>query len=447
MRIKSASLLVLTCAVTCLGGCLESARPTATGKGNIRGVHAISTAPEVDFLIEEHSLGAINYKGSTSTQPFDDFTYNFHFETRFPGDAVVRRIATHSLAVVPDTDYAFVLTGTVDAPSILVWETPERQWGGSETVLEASAGHLAAGIGAVDVYLAAPGTAPAAGQERGRLAFGERLPAFDVESGDYVLIVTAPGDPANVLFRSGTQALAAMTSILFTIHDADPSLTSGIGVRRVDQTGTSVEIADADSPPTRRFFHAAFGATNLDVVADDDFAAPVAANLAFGTLSADAPVPAGASTFSYTQAGNPGAILLEEDATVVANTRSTVFVTGAPGELGSVGFSDNRRSIAGLAKLRIVQVSTNFEEADVYLLDAGTDIAGVGASFPGVDTGLTPGYLQVAAGSYELTVTVTGEKTVAAGPVALDLANGDVVELAIVDTADPNVLDVVVYDN
>lgn len=446
MKEKVGSLVLLTCVVSLLAGCLETSRPTPSGKGNIRALHAISNAPEVTFLIEERPLGNIAYKAATSTQPFDDFTYDFRFETRLPGDAAVRRIATRSLAVVPDTDYVFVLTGTLQTPSILLWETPERQWAGTETVLEVSGGHLATTVGEIDIFLAPPGTAPAAGQERGSLAFGERLPSFDVESGAYVLTVTASGDPANLLFRSGSQTLAERTSILFTIQDTDPSITSGISVRRVDQAGTSVEIADAGVPPTRRFFHAAFGTTNLDVVVDEEFTAPVVANLAFGALSADVPVPSGASTYTFTQTGNPGGVLLEDEDTVVANSRSTTFVTGAPADLEAVSFTDNRRSIAGLVKLRITQVSANFEDADVYLQTAGTDIADVNPNFPSLDSGVSSGYLQLAAGSYELTVTTTGEKTAAAGPVALDLANGDVVELAIVDTADPNVLDVVVYD-
>jgi hypothetical protein len=446
MKSRRVGLLLLTGAASLLGACLETSRPTPSGEGNIRGLHAMSTAPDVNFLIEERSLGSIAYKATTSAEAFDDFTYNFRFETRLPGDAGVRRIAARSLAVVPDTDYVFVLTGTLGAPSILLWESPERQWAGTETVLEVAVGHVAASVGEVDVFLAPLGTAPAVGQERGSLAFGERLPNFDVEDGDYVLTITAAGDPANVLFRSGTQGLNERTSILYTIQDADPSITSGISVRRVDQAGTSVEISDPRLPPTRRFFHAALGVTNLDVVVDEDFAAPVVANLAFGTLSTDAPVPSGASTFSFTQAGNPGAVLLEDEDTVSANTRSTAFLTGPPGDLDIVSFSDDRRSIAGLAKLRITQVSTNFEDADLYLVTAGTDIADVNPNFPSIDSRVSTGYLQLEAGSYELTVTVTGEKTVAAGPLALELANGDVVELAIVDTADPNLLDLVVYD-
>ncbi|HZD52842.1 MAG TPA: DUF4397 domain-containing protein, partial [Woeseiaceae bacterium] len=139
-----------------LFGCTESQRQEANGKGSIRGVNAISTAPAVTFLIEERSLGTLSYKEVTSAQDFDDLSFNFNFDVRLPGDDGPRRLATEPLKVERDNDYVFALTGSLDQPSIIVWETPERMWNGDETSLEASAGDLAPGTGTVDVYLAAP---------------------------------------------------------------------------------------------------------------------------------------------------------------------------------------------------------------------------------------------------------------------------------------------------
>ncbi|HEX2138944.1 MAG TPA: DUF4397 domain-containing protein, partial [Woeseiaceae bacterium] len=414
MRTGLPALLALVLAGLLSGGCTETQRESATGKGSIRGIHAMSTAPDVNFLIEERSVGTLSYRGMTGAQAFDDLTYNFNFDVRFPGEANIRRLASVPVDVMPETDYAFALTGTVESPSIVVWETPERAWEGSETVFEGSAGHLAASAGELDVYLAPPGTAPAAGQARGTLAFGEKLPPFEAESGDWVLTVTAAGDPADVLFRSNTQDLVEMTSVLFTIQDAGPSITSPLTVQRVTRDGTAAQLADSRFPPTRRFFHAAAGTTDLDVVVDEAFGAPVVSGLAFGTVSADVPVPSGESTYSFTQAGNPGAILHEEEDTAAANSRATSFIAGPPGNLELVSFADNRRPISGVAKVRLTLLSASMEEADLYLLESGTDVAEASPGFSGMDTLSTTGYLQVAPGSYEITVTVAGEKTIAA---------------------------------
>lgn len=438
-------LLWLVLAAALAAGCTDSQRPTATGKGTIRGVHAMVTAPNVSFLIEERSLETLAYRGTSSAQAFDDLTYNFNFDVRLPGSSAPRRLATETLTVVPDTDYVFALTGTLEHPSIVVWETPERMWNGDETVLQASAGHLAQSMGLLDVYLAPPGTAPAIGEARGTLAFGDKLEPFEIEKGDYVLTITAGGDPSNVLFRSTTQGLTERTSVMFTLQDPDPSLTSNLSAQRVTREGAATRLVDNRFPATRRFFHAAQGTANVDVVVDGDFANPAVPGLAYGTLSADVPVPSGETEFAFTQAGNSGAILLEDEEAVSGNTRSTTFLAGAPGDLAMMTLTDDRRPVTDIAKLRMTFLSQSIEKADFWLLKAGTNIADSAPNFPNFATQTSSGYLTLAPGKYELTVTFGDDDTVAVGPVPVNLAEGDIVELAVIDTADPNVLDVVTY--
>ncbi|HLU07072.1 MAG TPA: DUF4397 domain-containing protein [Woeseiaceae bacterium] len=426
-------------------GCAESQRPEASGKGAIRGIHAAPTVAEVSFLIEERALGTLSYKGSTNTQQFDDLSYNFHFDSRTPGQTGLTRLASESLDVSPEMDYVFVLTGTLASPSILLWETAQRQWEGTETTVEVSAGHLSPGLGDIDVYFAESGTAPAAGNARGTLAFGERLPPFETESGVYRLTITQAGNPAAVLFRSTPRDYNERTSTLFTVQDADPSITSNLSVRRYDQNGNSAEVGDTSFPPTRRFFNAALGSGSMDVYVGDEFATPIVSDLAFGTVSGDVEVPAGESEYTYTAAGNPGAILAEDEDTVAPNTRGTNFVIGEPDDLDVAVFPDDRRPITSFSKVRVVQAAIGFEQVDIYLLPPGTDIADRPPNLPRVPTGNSSNYVQLEPGSYEITVTKTGEKTILAGPLALSLASGDIVESVMLDTADPNVLTLSTY--
>jgi len=446
MTTTSRRLIAAVLCTALLAACTESDRPTASGKGTIRGVHAIADAPDVMFLIEERSLGTLAFRATTPAQPFDDLTYNFNFDVRLPGSGSVERLVTETLTVVPQTDYVFALTGSLDAPSLVLWETPERSWQGNETVLEVSAGHLAAGSGPLDVYFAPPGTAPAAGQPRGTLNFGDKLEPFEVENGDWVLTLTPAGDPSDVLFRSGAQDLSARSSLLYTIQDADPSLTSRIAVQRVSREGTVSNLPDPRFRPTRRFFHAAQGTATADVAIDGDLANPIVTGLEYGTVSTDVTVPSGTSEFAFTQAGNPGAVLHEEEDTVPGNSRSTAFLVGEPGDLEMISFADNRRPLADFARLRMTLLSAGIERANLWLLDAGTDRADASPNFPRLNTLSTTGYVTLVPGDYELWVTFGDDDTLAAGPVAVDLAAGDVVELAIVDTADPNRLEVVIYD-
>jgi hypothetical protein len=52
---------------------------------------------------------------------------------------------------------------------------------------------------------------------------------------------------------------------------------------------------------------------------------------------------------------------------------------------------------------------------------------------------------QLAAGSFDLYLTVTGEKTIVAGPVQVDLVLGDVVTAIVYDTVDTATADIVLF--
>lgn len=439
--------LVLAATLAALSlGCAESQRPEVTGEASIRALHAIVDGPEAVFRIEARSLGAINYKGATTPDFFDDLSYQFHFDAALPGDTEQTRLASRSLTVVPDMEYLFVLTGSYSDADIILWESEERQWEGTEALTAVAAGHLSPSLGAIDFYLVAPGTAPVSGEARGTLAFGERLEDFEVDAGDYQVVVTPADNPGTILFRSTTQALAERATILFTVHEPDPGITSGISVRRISATG-SAELGERNTPPTRRFFHAARGTGAFDVYVDEDFAVPIAAGVAFGTVSGDVSVPAGEADYTYTAAGNVGAVLLEdEEQATVANTRSTSFLVGPTNDLDVLTLADDRRPVVGTAKVRLVQLSDNVDNVDIYLRPAGTDIADVNPTFPNVASPLSSGYTRLEPDDYEITVTETGEKTPVAPVLSLDLAGGDTVEVAIIDAVDPNAVQVLRYD-
>ena len=443
-RLVSATAVAAIAALSL--GCAETRRQEATGEASVRGLHAIADGPEVVFRIEERSLGSINYKGVTAADNYDDLTYQFNFDAALPGDSQQTRLASQSLTVVPDMEYLFVLVGSFANSEIILWESDERQWEGTEEVTEIAAGHLSTTLDALDFYLVPPGTAPVSGEARGTLEFGERLDDFEVDAGDYQVVLTPAGDPATILFRSTRQTLNARLTTTFTVHDADPSITSGISVRRISSTGGSTELGEANTRPTRRFFHAASGTGAFDVYVDEDFTAPIVAGVAYGTVTGDIPVPAGESDYTYTAAGNVGAVLFEEEVAVVSNTRSTSFLVGPSNDLDVLDLVDDRRPVVGTSKVRVMQLSENVDNVDIYLRKAGTDIEDVNATFPNVDSPLSSGYTRLEPDEYEITVTETGEKTPVAAVLPLDLAAGDIAEVAIIDAVDPNAVEVFRYD-
>jgi len=433
---RSIVLLALSCVLL---GCAESQRQNATGKGAIRGYNALSDSFNVNFLIEERSLGVLEYKEGSQVTRFDDLTYSFNFDVAFAGAGGPQRVASVSRDIVRDTDYLFLLTGSVATPEILTWERPEREWTDTDTVFEMAFGHLSPALGSVDVYYAVTGTVPVLGNAIGTLAFGERLDEIEFEAGQYEMILTAPGDPSTVLYQGSPLTNPAAATNVSLILDRDPSRTGDISVRQLIPSGSSIEIPDERFLPTVQLVNAAFGSGNVDLVIDNDFTNPPAiTNLAFGTVSADVVVPAGTLSYAYTPPAST-TVLLEEDTGIGLGTRTMIVLRGEPGALATSRVVTNRRPYSTAAQFRITNAAFNFQAVDVYLSNDDTALADLLPILRSLPFGLASEYQQPVADSYTLTITTAGDKTVLAGPLTLDLATGDIVELVLLDTADPTI--------
>jgi hypothetical protein len=423
-----------------LVGCSESQLPQATGKGTINAINAMPSSPTVNFLIEERTLGSIGYKSSLGAVPYDDLSYNFNFEYSGVGDTTPTRFATQFVDVIADTDYTLVLTGSVTAPAITQWERPAREWSGDETIFEVAFAHLSPALGDVDIYMAPTGTLPVLGEERGKLSSGDRVPEIDLESEDYEVIITARDDPTTILYQSNTIFLAARISYTVAIFDADPSIPGNISVRTISSDGINVEMPDSRFLPTLRTVHVSFGNENFDIYRDEDFTMPIFSDLGFGESTGDVPVPAGIATYTYARVGDPGTIINEESQSIGAGVRTSTIVAGQPsGDLTRIVQVDNRRPVETHAKLRFVHAAVNNGILDLYLVPPGTDITERSPIIPGMTFGFASSFSASLPGSFELILTLPDDKTPLATLPTIDLANGDVVEVIIIDTADPAV--------
>jgi hypothetical protein len=442
----SVSLLLAALAAIGLGACTETSLPEASGKGNLRAINAIISSPEVVFLIEERALAGLGYKGGSSSR-FDNLSYNVNFDVVLAGDTTRTRIATEAVDVVANNEYVFVLTGDLAAPDVLRVSYPERQWTSGATVFEARAFHLAATATELDVYFAAPDTVPVIGERRATLAFGDLSTAFEAPAGDYELVVTTNDDPNDILYRSRPVTQSGGTSLIFSIFDPDPSITGNLSVRVMGAGSASAELADDNIPPTVRLMHASIATGNVDLYANDDFTVPLVGNLGYGEITADFDFGLTTVPLTFTPAGDTGVLLLEEDLAVLPGTRSSMFLIGAAGELNIAAFQDERRPIETTGRFRLVHLADNVATVDVYIVEPGVGIDDRFPRFFSLPFRATTGYTNLDEGSYQFAITRPGEKVIIGGPLTLDVALGDISELALLDTPDPNILDLIVYDN
>lgn len=433
-----ALLLIVTLVFS--AGCVESSRQDATGKAAIRGINAIVAAPDVSFKIEERTLQTLAYGAVSETARYDDLSYQFNFDATIPGRSSTVRLASRALDVVRDTNYLFALTGTMAAPQIVLWEQAERDWDESETVFELNVAHLARSVGPVDVYVAADGVAPAAGNALATVGNGDLEGPFEFDNGDYVVTVTPAGDPQTILFVANERTFTPATTDTLMVLDPDPSLTAGLGVRLLTSTGTSIALADPRFPPRGRVVHAAAGIGNVDLAENDDFANLVAANLAFGEFTPDRTLSPGTNSYTFTDAGNQGAPIVEEDELISAGTYETLILVGPAADPEIVNLTSIRRPFSVSARLGLVNLVSGQEAVDVYILPAGTAVGEDTAPAAQLLFKGTSGVAAFEAQDYEITVTELADRdAVLAGPEPLTLNDGDVLSVLILETADPNV--------
>ena len=150
---------------------------------------------------------------------------------------------------------------------------------------------------------------------------------------------------------------------------------------------------------------------------------------------------------AVTPVGNSGAIIHEGEVVSSLNNRRTVVLAGPPGDLAFGFLLDDARPLETFPQMRILNVAFGLEAVDVYILEPGTPIDDDAfALVRGLPPGLDTGFADLPVGMRELTVTLADETTPISAPVMVELANGDVIDVVILETVDPTQVELLVYD-
>ena len=126
-------------------------------------------------------------------------------------------------------------------------------------------------------------------------------------------------------------------------------------------------------------------------------------------------------------AKNPAIVLPDADLNLTAGSFYTVLATGSLGEntITPLVLADNPRRVATAAQIRLVHGSTLAGNVDIYVT-ASADISAASPAFSNVPFKADTGYVSLTPGNYVVTVTPTGSKTAAIGPLSLDLAGNKI---------------------
>lgn len=455
---KSTLKLVVALSLNFLiGACSAGGSPgseEATGKGAIRALHAIPDLGPVTFLIEETALAEVDFKQVSGTESFDNITFVFNFDILLPNDSDVTRLASREVTVVEDIEFTFILSGSLEAPEIILWEQFRRDWiaaladadtnDTTITILDLSFGHLARDLGALDFYIAEPGTLPVPGNQIASLAFGDLQESIELEAGTYQLVVTDSGMPSDFLFASEAFSLTSARSVAVVVMDGDDSSTGSFSVRLLGE-GTGTELIDINAVSTMRVVHAALNTDELDLVVGDQFASPLFSGLTFGERSVPAIIISGEQNLNITPAGNPGSFLAEETINITKGNGHTFYLTGLPGQLDGILLRDGTRRLSTHAFLRSYQGAIRQGSIDLYLVAEGSDISLLSPNLASLPyTGAT-GYQPVVPGTYELVLTLPGTKTIIAEALSVDLKSFGIYDVVVADTVQTDRAQILFY--
>ena len=196
-----------------------------------------------------------------------------------------------------------------------------------------------------------------------------------------------------------------------------------------------------------RAFHATLGTVPFDLYLDSDFSAPLHSNVAFGEVTDEADAISDTVLNTYTEAGNVGAVLFESELVTVAGSRNTRFLIGDPTTLDTILTVDNLRPSEDATRIRFVHTAFNLQLLDVYVVRRGEELGDL--TLPFLNNFRYPGnseYVGIPGENYDIYITESTSQELYAGPIPLDLSPGDVSHIVILDTVDPNVVDVIEYD-
>ena len=430
--------------------------PQPTPTSTVQILHASPDAPAVDVFVDgTEALGDVDFKQSSGWLGLDAGTYSIEVQGILPGgNATV--IGPADLTFGADTINTVVALNDVSniEPLVLTQpDTPVSAGAARVWVLHGARNVQDLVMGPVDVYVTAPGADLAAEAPLGSFNFKETLPAdgpAELPAGDYQIRVGVgtPGD-ANFLlaFDSGTVTLPdgadlVIVAVPSTSGSFSAILQSPISLVLLDNSGAG-EITGEGTVARLRVVHASNNTPAVDVFADG---APLIQNLEFPNFAPEiGPIPVPAATYSVAVspagAGVEGAAIGPIDLELAPGSATDVIAVGRLGgtegtieELTVTVADDDPRPIPLFAKVRIIHASVTAasldpDTVDIYVTAPGTDISdeSVAPTLTDVPYLANTGFLSVAAGTYDIAVTVSGSRTPAIGPLTdVELQNGGV---------------------
>jgi hypothetical protein len=399
--------------------------PAPVEMSAVKIIHAVSDAPDVKIEASGGlQINGLPFGHSTAKLSVPAGALSVAVDAILPGNTTARVIGPATLSLQATQTYAVLAVGLAANSSIeaLVVNAPATAVATGNARVQVV--HAAASAPAVDIHITTPDAALSSATVTATLAFKQFSAALTVPAADYRVRITLPGQPATVVFDSGTIPLASGADVTVAALNNRFAGPSPVSLLVVDGNGNTSDLKDRNSTADVRVVHAVSDAPAVDVLLNGNKAI---AGLPFADSTAYANLTPGAYNVKVAAAADNSVVVIDADLTLTAGSFYTVLATGSLTEntITPLVLADVPRRIATAAQIRLVHGSTLAGNVDIYVT-ANSDISGATPAFSNVPFKAETGYVSLTPGSYVVSVTPAGSKNAAIGPLRLELAGNKI---------------------
>lgn len=393
--------------------------PPVVVDATVQVVHTAIDAPDVNVLANGDAvIEGLSFGEASDVLSLPPATYSIAVDAMLPADATATVIGPLDLALEEATRYTVFAVGKVAEETlepIVVTGTVDDVAAGK---IRLQVVHAASTAPEVDIHVTAPDAE--LGTPLATLMFKDSTDYVEVDPAEYQVRITLPGTDT-VVFDSGTLPLTtAGTDLIVAAIDSQYSGVSPVSLLAVGQDGSEMAIVDTNATSSVRVVHNVSDAPAVDVIVND--AITLVDTLAFPDFTDYVAVEPDTYNVKVAADADNSVVVIDADLTLDAGAYYSVLAVGALGEnsIAPLVLADMPRRIATEAQVRIVHGSTLAGNVDIYVT-ATEDISAATPAFADVPFKTETGYVSLAAGDYVVTVTPTGSKTAAIGPLTLTL--------------------------
>jgi len=162
--------------------------------------------------------------------------------------------------------------------------------------------------------------------------------------------------------------------------------------------------------------------STLDMLIDSK---NVASGIPYAAASNYVSVSSGARHLQIEPSGS-GSPFVDENISVSSGGYNTVLANNAAANDALVITDIHSTPSSGNISIRVINAASNLSTVDVYVVTAGTDVAGVSPTYSSVTVPSATDYTTLAAGSYQVIFTLLSSKNILLSTTSLSFNSGQV---------------------